>query len=679
MSNNTAPLRNLRNIGVIAHVDAGKTTTTERILFYTGENHRIGEVHDGNTRMDFDPQERKRGITINSAAITVHWNGTQINLIDTPGHIDFNIEVNRSLRVLDGAVVVFDGVAGVEPQTETNWRLADKYRVPRIAFVNKLDRTGADFARVVAMMQERLGVVALPMQWPIGAEADFRGVVDLLRMRALVWDKDDASAPPRVADVPAELLEEARRARARLVEAVVEQDDTLLDAWLRGDEIAVESLQAGLRAGTLSGAFVPVLAGSAFKNRGVEPLLDAVVDYLPRPGETNHEDAILNADPDAPFAALAFKVVADDHGAMTFVRVYRGRLARGASVFNVATGRNERVSRVYEVHADKHLEKDELVAGDIAAVVGLKDTLTGHTLADRAHPVHLEEIVVPEPVIDVAIEPRTQADQQGLSKALQAMLREDPSLKVRQDADSGQTILSGMGELQLEVSIEKLRARHGVDVTVGRPQVAYRETLSTNSEVHHVHKKQSGGPGQFAELTLRLAPLARGEGFRFVNESVGGAIPREFVPAIEAGIRRAAQVGVVAGFPTVDFEAAVLDGGFHERDSSSLAFELAAAAAFREAAARATPLVLEPVMAVEVITPVEHLGDVIGDLHRRRGDVLGQDQRGNASVVSATVPLKEMFGYIGHLRAMTSGRAQYSMQTSHYDVAPARAREALAA
>jgi elongation factor G len=679
MSNNTAPLRNLRNIGVIAHVDAGKTTTTERILFYTGENHRIGEVHDGNTRMDFDPQERKRGITINSAAITVHWNGTQINLIDTPGHIDFNIEVNRSLRVLDGAVVVFDGVAGVEPQTETNWRLADKYRVPRIAFVNKLDRTGADFARVVAMMQERLGVVALPMQWPIGAEADFRGVVDLLRMRALVWDKDDASAPPRVADVPAELLEEARRARARLVEAVVEQDDTLLDAWLRGDEIAVESLQAGLRAGTLSGAFVPVLAGSAFKNRGVEPLLDAVVDYLPRPGETNHEDAILNADPDAPFAALAFKVVADDHGAMTFVRVYRGRLARGASVFNVATGRNERVSRVYEVHADKHLEKDELVAGDIAAVVGLKDTLTGHTLADRAHPVHLEEIVVPEPVIDVAIEPRTQADQQGLSKALQAMLREDPSLKVRQDADSGQTILSGMGELQLEVSFEKLRARHGVDVTVGRPQVAYRETLSTNSEVHHVHKKQSGGPGQFAELTLRLAPLARGEGFRFVNESVGGAIPREFVPAIEAGIRRAAQVGVVAGFPTVDFEAAVLDGGFHERDSSSLAFELAAAAAFREAAARATPLVLEPVMAVEVITPVEHLGDVIGDLHRRRGDVLGQDQRGNASVVSATVPLKEMFGYIGHLRAMTSGRAQYSMQTSHYDVAPARAREALAA
>ncbi|MBW8759331.1 MAG: elongation factor G [Burkholderiales bacterium] len=671
--------RDLRNIGVIAHVDAGKTTTTERILFYTGENHRIGEVHDGNTRMDFDPQERQRGITINSAAITVHWHGTQINLIDTPGHIDFNIEVNRSLRVLDGAVVVFDGVAGVEPQTETNWRLADKYRVPRIAFVNKLDRTGADFARVVAMMQERLGVVALPLQLPIGAEGDFRGVVDLLGMRALVWDKDDASAPVRMADVPAELQDEALRARARLVEAVVEHDDALLDAWLRGDEIPVESLQAGLRAGTLASAFVPVLAGSAFKNRGVEPLLDAVVNYLPRPEETNHEDETLDADPDAPFAALAFKVVADDHGAMTFVRVYRGRLARGASVFNASTGRNERVSRIYEVHADKHIDKDELVAGDIAAVVGLKDTLTGHTLADRDHPVHLEEIAVPEPVIDIAIEPKSQADQQNLSKALQAMLREDPSLRLRHDADSGQTILSGMGELQLEVSIEKLRARHGVDVSVGRPQVAYRETLSIESEVTHVHKKQSGGPGQFAVVALRLKPLPRGDGLRFVNESVGGAIPREFVPAIEAGIRRAAQVGVVAGFPTVDFEATVLDGAAHERDSSSLAFELAAAAAFREAAGKARPLLLEPVMAVEVITPVEHLGDVIGDLHRRRGDVLGQNQRGAAAVVDATVPLKEMFGYIGHLRAMTSGRAQYSMQTSHYAAAPARELAALAA
>jgi elongation factor G len=673
------PLRDLRNIGVIAHVDAGKTTTTERILFYTGESHRIGEVHDGDTRMDFDPQERRRGITINSAATTVHWHGTQINLIDTPGHIDFNIEVNRSLRVLDGAVVVFDGVAGVEPQTETNWRLADQYRVPRIAFVNKLDRTGADFARVVAMMRERLGVVALPLQLPIGAEADFRGVVDLLRMRALVWDRDDASAPPREDAIPAALLDDARQARARLVEAVAERDDALLEAWLRGDEIGVDALVAGLRAGTLAAAFVPVLAGSAFRNRGVEPLLDAVVAYLPRPGEVLHGDDALPADPDAPFAALAFKIVADDHGAMTFVRVYRGRLERGASVWNVATGRSERVSRLYEVHADRHVEKDALVAGDIAAIVGLKDTLTGHTLADRDHPVELERIVVPEPVIDVAIEPATQAGQQALAKALQAVLREDPSLRLRQDAESGQTILSGMGELQLEVTVEKLRERHGVAVSVGRPQVAYRETISQESEVQHVHKKQSGGPGQFAALTLRLAPLARGEGFRFANASVGGAIPREFVPAIEAGIRRAALVGVVAGFPTVDFEATVLDGAFHERDSSTLAFELAAMAAFKAAAAAAAPLLLEPVMAVEVVTPVEHLGDVIGDLHRRRGHVQGQTTRGNAAVVAAQVPLKEMFGYIGHLRAISSGRAQYAMQTSHYEAVPARERAALAA
>jgi len=663
-------LRDLRNIGVIAHVDAGKTTTTERILFYAGESHRIGDVNDGTTTTDFDPQERARGITINSAAITVHWRGTQLNLIDTPGHIDFNIEVNRSLRVLDGAIVVFDGVAGVEPQTETNWRLADKYRVPRIAFVNKLDRVGADFPRVVRMMEERLGVAAVPLQLPIGAEGEFRGVVDLPAMRALVWDRDDAKAPPRVEDVPAELLEAARRARSRLVEAAVEHDDAALEAWLRGDEIDAGTLRALVRKATLASAFVPVLAGSAFRNRGVEPLLDAVVDYLPRPGEGLHP--ALESDPDGPFAALAFKVVADEHGVLTFVRVYRGRIARGASVFNVSTGRVERVSRLYEIHADKRVERDELVAGDIAAVVGPKETLTGHTLADRAHPVHLEEIAVPEPVIDVAVEPKTSADQQALGKALAALLREDPSLRVRQDADSGQTILSGMGELQLEVSLEKLRARHGVQLATGRPQVAYRETIAAVAEVHHVHRKQTGGPGQFAELRLRLAPLERGAGLRFANASTGGAIPREFVPAIEAGIRRAALAGVVAGFPVVDFEATVLDGGFHERDSSALAFELAAAAAFRAAAAQARPLLLEPVMAVEVITPIDHLGDVIGDLHRRRGHVQAQSARGNATVVTATVPLKEMFGYIGQLRALTSGRAQYSMQTSHYDAAPAR-------
>lgn len=658
--------RNLRNIGIIAHVDAGKTTTTERILFHAGESHRIGDVSKGTARMDFDPQEQKRGITISSAAITVRWKTMQINLIDTPGHIDFNIEVNRSLRVLDGAVVVFDGVAGVEPQTETNWRLADKYRVPRIAFVNKLDRLGADFPRVVAMLEERLGVKAVAVQLPIGAEGDFRGVVDLLGMRALVWDKDDASQPCRVADVPADLLAPAQRLRARLVELALEQDDAAMAAYLDGEEPSADVLRACIRKGVLAGAFVPVLAGSAFRNRGVEPLLDAVVDWLPAPGEV-----ATACDAEAPFAALAFKVASDDHGAMVFVRVYGGRLRRGDTMLNATTGRTERAARLYEVHADDRIERDELVAGDIAAIVGLKDTLTGHTLCDRNHPVHLEEISVPEPVIHVAIEPKAQAGQQALSKALQAMLREDPSLQLRQDAESGQTILSGMGELQLDVAVETLRAKHGVEVSVGRPQVAFRETVSRETEVHHVHRKQNGGPGQFAELKLRLAPRARGEGIVFESQVVGGVIPREFIPAVEAGIRRAAQSGVVAGFPCVDFVATLVDGSHHERDSSAMAFELAAGAAFREAAAKAGPQVLEPVMAVEVITPADHLGDCIGDLHRRRGMVRGQTVRGNAAVIEAHVPLKEMFGYIGNLRALSSGRAQYTMQFDRYAVAPA--------
>jgi elongation factor G len=666
--------RALRNIGIIAHVDAGKTTTTERILFYTGENHRVGEVHDGNTTMDFDPQERARGITINSAATTVFWHGAQINVIDTPGHIDFNIEVNRSLRVLDGAVVVFDGVAGVEPQTETNWRLADKYRVPRLAFINKLDRVGADYLRVVQMLQERLGVRPLVLQLPIGAEDTFRGVVDLLGQRALLWS-GVAGEPLAVAPVPDNMRDLATIWRARLVEAVVEQDDTLLQAWLNGDEPSAEQLRAGVRRGTLSGAFVPVLAGAAFKNRGIEPLLDALVDFLPAPGDVKGDETQPESDPDGPLAALAFKVVTDDHGTMTFVRLYRGRLRPGDTVLNTSTGRAERVSRLYEVHADKHEERALLQAGDIAAIVGLKDTLTGQTLtgngaADRAHPLVLEQIVIPEPVMDVAIEPKTQADQQQLGKALHALVKEDPSLRVRQDAESGQTILSGMGELQLEVTVEKLRARHRVNVSVGRPQVAYRETIAKAAEVTHLHKKQTGGPGQFAQMTLRIEPLARGEGVRFVSAVVGGAIPREYVPAVEAGIRRAAEAGVIAGYPVVDFEATLLDGAFHERDSSTLAFEHAAVAAFREAAARAAAQVLEPVMAVEVITPADYLGDVIGDLHRRRGSVRGQQARGNAMAVEAHVPLKEMFGYIGHLRALSSGRAQYSMQFDHYAVAP---------
>ncbi|WP_422011758.1 elongation factor G [Roseateles sp.] len=640
MNSNTSTLRNLRNIGVIAHVDAGKTTTTERILFYTGENHRIGEVHDGATTMDFDPQERARGITIHSAATTVHWHGTQINLIDTPGHIDFNIEVKRSLRVLDGAVVVFDGVAGVEPQTETNWRLADDYRVPRIAFVNKLDRAGADFSRVVSMMQERLGARALPLQLPIGAEAEFRGVVDLLTMQALVWDRDD----------------------------------TLLDAWLRGEQPSVDALRAGLRTATVASELVPVLAGSAFRNRGVEPLLDAVVAYLPRPGEAPGA-----VDTHGPLSALAFKLTADDHGAMVFVRVYSGRLSRGDTVFNASTGKAERVSRLYEIHADSRVERDALVAGDIAGVVGLKDVLTGNTLADRKDAPVLESIAVPEAVIDVAIEARHQDGTAALAKGLAVLVREDPSLRLRQDADSGQTLLSGMGELQLEVAVEKLRTRFGVEVQVGRPQVAYRETIAAAAEVHHLHRKQSGGPGQFAELTLRVAPLPRGTGIRFANTVVGGAIPREFIPAVEAGIRRAAQAGPFAGHPLVDFEATLVDGSFHVRDSSALAFELAAANALREAVLKAAPVVLEPVMAVEVITPADHVGDVIGDVLRRRGQVHAQDTRGNAVVISAHVPLAQMFGYIGHLRAMTSGRAQFTMQLDHYAEVPAARVAALAA
>jgi len=666
MTNNT---RNLRNIGVIAHVDAGKTTTTERILFKTGETHRVGNVDDGNTRMDFDPQERERGITIHSAATTVFWRGTQINVIDTPGHIDFNIEVNRSLRVLDGAVVVFDAVAGVEPQTETNWRLADKYHVPRIAFVNKMDRVGADFHRVVEMMRERLGVVPLLIQLPIGAEDDFRGVVDLVAMRAIVWDGDGAM---RDEAVPRELLDVAQRHRAKLVELAAEQDESALEAWVHGCEPTVEQLHACVRRGTLNGAFVPVLAGAAFRNKGVEPLLDAVVAYLPSPGELASVIGQPAADADGPLAALAFKVVSDDHGAMVFVRVYRGRLRAGDSVLNASTGRRERVARLYEIHAADRVEREAIEAGDIAGIVGLKDTLTGHTLSDPAHPLVLEEIRVPEAVIDVAIEPATQADQQNLARALHAITREDPSLRVRHDVDSGQTILSGMGELQLEVTVEDLRSRHRVAVTVGRPQVAYRETITRAAEVRHLHKKQTGGPGQFADLTLRLEPLARGEGVRFVSSIVGGAIPREFIPAVEAGVRRAAQAGVVAGYPVVDFQATLVDGSFHERDSSTLAFELAAAAAFREAASEAGAQLLEPVMAVEVTTPVTYLGDCIGDLHRRRGIVRGQHTRGQATVIDANVPLREMFGYIGHLRALSSGRASYSMQLDHYAPAPAK-------
>ncbi|GAB7126303.1 elongation factor G [Silvimonas sp. JCM 19000] len=662
----------LRNIGIIAHVDAGKTTTTERILYYTGENHRVGEVHDGAATMDFDPQEQARGITINSAATTVFWQDHQINVIDTPGHIDFNIEVNRSLRVLDGAVVVFDGVAGVEPQTETNWRLADKYAVPRMAFINKLDRTGADFYRVLDMIRERLGVTPLALQLPIGSEGEFSGLVDLIDQVALTWPAGDTPGKVERKPIPDDLLAATRTWREKLIETVVEQDDALMGAWLDGVEPDVTQLRAAIRKGTIAGAFVPVVTGSAFKNKGVEPLLDAVVAYLPSPQDVPvRAEEPIEADPQGPLAALAFKVIHDDHGALTFVRVYRGTLKTGDVVSN--GDERERIARLYEMHADRKVEKAEATAGAIVAIAGLKHTVTGDTLSAQGHPLVLERIEAPEPVIDVAVEPRTTADQQNMLKGLQALLSEDPSLRLRQDTEAGQTILSGMGELQLEVALEKLRTRFRVDVQIGQPQVAMRETVGATAEVVYMHKKQSGGPGQFAEVELKLEPLPRGEGLVFVSAIAGGAIPREFIPAVEQGVKRAARSGVVAGFPVVDVRVTLVDGRFHANDSSPLAFELAGFSAFRQAQQQARPQLLEPVMAVEVVTPPDYLGDVIGDINRRRGQVTEQTSRGSSTVLHAEVPLKAMFGYIGHLRAMSSGRASFSMQFDHYAVVNAAA------
>jgi len=666
-----------RNIGIIAHVDAGKTTVSERILYYTGKTHRIGEVHAGTAVMDSDPQERRRGITINSAATSVFWRDAQINLIDTPGHIDFNIEVNRALRVLDGAVVVFDAVAGVEPQTETNWRLADQYGVVRLGFINKLDRVGADVERTLEMMRQRLGTLPLLLQLPLGEEAHFRGVIDLVNLQAIVWPSSAMGMPCEVGEIPSELRSRAEALRLVLVEAVAEHDEAALQAYSNGVPVTPEQLRACIRKATLLGGVVPVLLGAAYCNRGIEPLLDAMVSYLPGPGEVRREGEP-EADLAGPFVALAFKVINDVHGALTLLRVYRGRVEAGEVVLNTTTGRRERITRIYEMHADKRVERRCAVAGDIVAVLGMKDTSTGHTLADP-QALSLERIVVGEPVIDIAIEPRTQADQQALSLGLQALGREDPSLRVRHDAELGQVILSAMGELQIEVALENLRTRHGVQVATGAPRVAYRETIEHVAEVSHVYKKQTGGPGQFAALTLRLSPATRGAGVHFENHIRGGAIPREFIPSVEAGVRRAAQHGVLAGFACVDFTAALLDGSYHERDSSTIAFEWAAAAAFREAAAAAQVLLLEPVMAVEVITPAAYLGDCIGDLARRRGEIRAQHTRGSTVTLAAQVPLQEMFGYIGTLRALSSGRAQYSMQLDHYGVAPRTVTERIAA
>lgn len=660
--------RKLRNIGIIAHVDAGKTTTSERILFYSGASHRLGEVHQGSATMDFDPQEQTRGITIHSAATQVGWRDHLINLIDTPGHIDFNIEVKRSLRVLDGAVVVFDAVAGVEPQTETNWRLADQYRVARIGFINKLDRVGADVDKVLAELRERLNVSPLLLQWPLGREAGLRGVIDLLEMRALVWPEGKASSYVAEA-IPAELLAEAQARRARLIEAAVEFDDEALAVYLDGATPDVEQLKRAIRRATVAGRAVPMLLGSAYRNKGIEPLLDAVVDYLPAPEELADRQPVA-PDANGPLTALLFKIAADDHGSLAYLRLYRGTLRPGDSVIDGASGRRERIGRLYRMHADRKVEQELAVAGDIVAVTGLKQSRTGDTLCEPQHPTVLESIALPDPVIAVAIEAKRQADQAKLSLALQSLVREDPSLRLAQDEESGQTLLSGMGELQLEVTLEKLRSRFGVEVATGQPQVAYRETIANPADSRYLHKKQSGGPGQYAEVLLRLEPLPAGSGVVFGNEVVGGAVPREFVPAVEAGVRAACSAGVLAGHPLVDLRVTLIDGSHHDRDSSALAFQLAAAEALRQGARDAGLRLLEPVMAVEVNTPAESLGDCIGDLQRRRGQVLDQQMRGNVFALEAEAPLAEMFGYIGRLRALSAGRASFTMSLSRYREVP---------
>ncbi|UCE88512.1 MAG: elongation factor G [Pseudomonadota bacterium] len=673
-----------RNIGIIAHVDAGKTTTTERILYYSGKSHKIGEVDDGAAVTDYLPEERQRGITITSAATSIYWREHRINIIDTPGHIDFNIEVNRALRVLDGAVVVFDAVAGVEPQSETNWHLADQYDVPRVGFVNKLDRIGADFLRVVEAIETRLGATALVMQLPIGSEHDFTGVVDLLTLQALGWDAEPDGTQVTYEPVPQHMAEAVRYWRERLVEAAAEQDDAALTAWVEGREPDIDTLRSCIRKGTLGGAFVPVLCGSALHNMGVQPLLDAVVDYLPAPddcppvsaaGAAGGKSTERRADAGEPFAALAFKIIHDSFGPLTFVRVYSGSLSRGDMVLNVRADRKERVAHIYEMHADKREEREEMCAGDIVALPGMKHTQTGDTLADPKHPLMLEQIDFPDPVIDIAIEPRTLAEQDKVMHGLELFVSDDPSLKLKVDPESGQTILSGMGELHLEITLARLEREHGVAVRTGSPQVAYRESIASRAEVSHTHVRPVAGAMQFAEVTMRFEPLARGAGIEFDNRSAKGNLPGECIARVEKGVRAAAQGGVLAGFPARDFRATLVDGVYHETDSTPMAFEIAARAAFREGMSQAGPVLLEPVMAVEVDTPAEFVGDCIGDINRRRGLIVDQAIRGLQTVIVARVPLAEMFGYIGDLRALTSGRAGFNMTFDRYEAVPARVAE----
>jgi elongation factor G len=685
-------LKNTRNIGIMAHIDAGKTTTTERILYYTGRTYKMGEVHEGAAVMDWMEQEQERGITITSAATTCEWKGHRINIIDTPGHVDFTVEVERSLRVLDGAIALFDSVAGVEPQSETVWRQADKYHVPRIAYINKMDRIGSDFDRGVQTMIDRLGAHPVPIQLPIGSEADFRGIVDLVENKAILY-KDELGKEVEVVDVPAELVDEANAAREHLLEEVSHYDDEVLEMILEDQEVPAARLRQAIRAATLAAKLTPVLCGSSFKNKGVQPLLDAVIDYLPSPlevppvegvepdrsAENGGRPAVRHADDDEPFAALAFKIMADPYvGKLTYFRVYSGRLSAGSRVLNVSTGRTERIGRILMMQANDREELQEVYAGDIAAAVGIKQVVTGDTLAAPDRPIKLETIVFPEPVIKVAIEPKTKIDQEKMSTALARLAEEDPTFQVRTNEETGQTEISGMGELHLEVLVDRMLREYKVDANVGRPQVSYRETIrGTATKVEGRFVRQTGGSGQYGIVYINVEP-APGEGFDFVNKVKGGSIPTEFIPAVEKGVEEALDNGPRAGYPMVDVRVTLTDGKYHDTDSSEIAFKIAGSLALKAAVARAKPVLLEPVFAVEVVTPEEYMGDVIGDLNRRRGQVKGMEQRGNAQVITADVPLSTMFGYSTDLRSGTQGRATYTMQFDRYEEVPPNIAETVA-
>jgi elongation factor G len=680
------PLEKYRNIGIMAHIDAGKTTTTERILYYTGKSHKIGEVHDGAATMDWMEQEQERGITITSAATTCYWNDHRINIIDTPGHVDFTIEVERSLKVLDGAVAVFDGVAGVEPQSETVWRQADKYNVPRMCFINKLDRTGANFFMCVDMILDRLGSYPLVLQLPIGIESELKGVVDLVSNNAIVWEDESLGAKFNIVAIPDDLIDQAKEYREKLIEKVVEENDAIMEAYLDGKEPSVEDLKKCIRAGTIKGKFVPVVTGSAFKNKGVQPLLDAVIDYLPSPMDVDNVKGV-DVDDDKieltrkcsdnePFSALAFKIMTDPFvGSLTFTRIYSGTLSTKDSVLNSTGGKKESIGRMLLMHANNREEIKEARAGDIVALVGLKDVTTGETLCDPNKPIILEKMDFPDPVIEVAVEPKTKVDHEKMGQALARLAQEDPSFRVNTDEESGQTIIKGMGELHLEILVDRMKREFKVEANVGAPQVAYRETISKLSDVDYSHKKQSGGAGQFARVKITFEPGEPGSGYEFVNKIKGGNIPTEYIPGVQKGLKFQQQSGVMAGFPCIDFKATLTDGAYHDVDSSVLAFEIAARAAFREGIAKAHPVLLEPMMKVEVITPEEYMGDVIGDLNSRRGQVQEMSTRGNANVIDAMVPLANMFGYVNNLRSLTQGRANYSMQFDHYEQVPSNVAE----